>query len=95
MLFPAIGAQEFGSPLLLHLAIALFAFVGAMGLILGKKFGYFVSLAAWLGEFISGISKNGGPGHSSYFISITSIISVLFVGVLAYGIVRMVARKDT
>ena len=95
MLFPAIGAQEFGPLLLLHLTIALLAFGGAMGLIFGKKFGYFLSLAAWLGEFISGISKNGGLGHSSYFISITSIISILFIGVLAYGIVRMVVRKDT
>ena len=95
MLFPAIGAQEFGVLFQLNFANALFAFVGGMGLIFGKKLGYFFSLAAWSGELISGVSRNGGSDHSSYFIRISSIISIVVIGVLAYDIFRMFVRKNT
>jgi hypothetical protein len=91
----SLGAEGLNELLLVQVTIALCAFIGGAALLKTKIVGYLLALVAWAVELISGISTNVGQDSSSYFITISGILSVIVIGVLIYGIAQRLLRKNT
>jgi len=88
----AVGVNDL---LLVQVVISVFAFAGGVALITAKIAGYFLALVAWVAELISGTNASMGEETSSYFISVSAVVSVIVVGVLIYGIAQRLLRKNT